>query len=465
MNENNKDRKLGITKQYERQKYDSDAQKRKFKEKQFQGKQVIKDPVTKKELHYSQKSAQNKYHRKNKNGDVISKKWAEHASEVDHIIPLKELHDRNKNNAFLNDSDLKEIANKDPNFRVISKSLNASKQDRSDLQVAFSKENGLPLVGRAELVKQNIKAEVAVNMEIAGRTVSNMGKEFISGAKDGFVNSIVPITVLGIQQLQQVANGEKTLEEAAVDMGKATAGIVVASGTERLLLQGISNALKARGNQILQSLANSTQIAQFITIVSLVMESMSKLLDGEIDGKQFMEEIGQKGTVFVAGMIGGEIGRTIGAAFGTMVVPGVGTAVGAVIGEVIGAVVTSVVCGAIFTCVSTVKEAWKGLKKYQEAERMIKRISSEALREMKTQQEHLEQLIQERNKKWSETIEEGYKRMKEGILNNSFEILNDGLQKIGELFEVNLILKTEEEIDQIFTNKVLTIGRNGGIFE
>lgn len=48
-------------------------------------------------------------------------------AETDHIQSLGELHEKNKWNLFIEDSDLNEIANSDDNFAIINGSLNASK--------------------------------------------------------------------------------------------------------------------------------------------------------------------------------------------------------------------------------------------------------------------------------------------------------------------------------------------------
>ena len=77
------DKKLGVTQDYDRSNYDSASAKRTYKEKAFGDSAVITDPTTGEILHKSQTAAQNKYHMKNDDGENISKKWANHSTEIE----------------------------------------------------------------------------------------------------------------------------------------------------------------------------------------------------------------------------------------------------------------------------------------------------------------------------------------------------------------------------------------------
>lgn len=95
----------------DRSKYD-DVQKRKaFKEEQYGNKKTIKDPYTGKDLHRNGNAALNKYGEKHVN---------EHKSQTDHTISLEKVVNKNKNNTFLSDEDIKEIANIQENYKEIN---------------------------------------------------------------------------------------------------------------------------------------------------------------------------------------------------------------------------------------------------------------------------------------------------------------------------------------------------------
>lgn len=83
---------------------------------------------------------------RNSNGDKISKKWAAHSAEVDHIVLLKEGHNVAKHNPFLSDNDFKEIINSSENYRILSKSENASKGEKSDWERIFNKDRDISIL-------------------------------------------------------------------------------------------------------------------------------------------------------------------------------------------------------------------------------------------------------------------------------------------------------------------------------
>lgn len=98
----------------DRAKYDDTAKRKQFKEEVYGERKTITDPYTGKTLHKDADAALNKYGKNYAN---------EHKSQTDHTIPLKKVVDRNKNNTFLSDEDIKEIANIKENYKEINGSL------------------------------------------------------------------------------------------------------------------------------------------------------------------------------------------------------------------------------------------------------------------------------------------------------------------------------------------------------
>ena len=102
---------------------------RAFKSQAFESGDEIKDVFSQKALTEKQAASKELY------GD----QWANHSAETDHITPVKELHDKYNKNPFLKDDDLKDVANKDTNFSLKSKSSNASKRDSTNNVKIFVK--------------------------------------------------------------------------------------------------------------------------------------------------------------------------------------------------------------------------------------------------------------------------------------------------------------------------------------
>ena len=163
--------------------WDSKKEKELYKEKVFGEKQTYQDPISGKILHKKQTAAQKKYHMKDKEGNTVSSKWAEHAAEVDHIIPLKKAHEKYKKNPFISDEDFKEIMNCEENYRVISKKSNTSKGDKDDWELILDKKSELKLKERTQMASENIKAKTVISQKMTARTIKNVGKAIVGESK------------------------------------------------------------------------------------------------------------------------------------------------------------------------------------------------------------------------------------------------------------------------------------------
>lgn len=448
---------LGITKEYNKENrdklWDSQKGKAQYKDKVFGDKQTYVDPISGKVLHKSQKAAQNKYHMKNSKGENSSTKWAEHSAETDHVNALKDVHDIAKNNPFLSDSDFKEIMNSDENYRILSKKDNTSKGEQNDWDIITDKNNGMSSEARIQMAKEKIGADVTLQGKFAVRTAENVGKEFAAGAKDTLIKSAIPLTVEAVRKMCKVANGEESLGDATKEMGKVVVDVAVAGGTNKLVLDVVNSQLRNSKNAVFSQLANSNQVAQIVTVAMIVKDSAVKYINGEIDGKEFIDEVGVKGSTMVAGMIGGSVGGEIGAILGsiagTITLPGLGTATGAVagkvIGEVLGTIITTVACSAIVSVYNTSKN----LNSYKLKENQIKELETEALREMENQRNKFRNIVERENKHYDEEIRSGFNMIITSACEQTFNVqgVTEGLDKILSLFGKSVAFKNLDEYE------------------
>lgn len=423
----------GVTQEYNSKNrnklWDSTRDKKEFKESVFKEGKLYKDPISGKELHSSQKAAQKKYHMKNWAGENSSTAWANHSPETDHIVPLKEIHNRVKGNPFLSDADFKEIANNSDNYRVTSKSFNTSKGKKSDLVIAFGKDNEISVEGRAKLVKEKIGAEVSLTTRLTSRTIKNVGTEFAEGAVFSLEASVVPLIVEGVSNLCKVANGEKEYSEAAKDMGKLTLSVAASGGTIQVVSTGVNNLMKNSGKEVLRKFANSNQLMQVVTVSLIVKDSVIKYVNGEIDGKQFFEEIGEKGVGMLTGAIGAIAGQAL------IPIP--------IVGAAIGSLIVSTVCLDLYKSIKTVNE-------FKKIENTVSKIATEALAEMNRQQAVLKQLIKEEYLEWDENFKKGYEMIYSGMINDSPDTINQGLSCILSIFSKETAFKSQKNFDDMF---------------
>lgn len=437
--------------------WDSNSAKKDFKNKTFGDKETYFDPISGKTLHKSQTAAQRKYHMKDKEGKNNSTKWAGYASEVDHIVALKDVHDRAKHYPNLTDKDVREIANMEQNFRILSKSYNTSKGAKSDFETILDFKNDLTPQARMELTKGKVKAEVAVQTQLTAHSVKNTSDKFADGAKDTLINSAIPLTAEAVRKMIEVAQGEKSLSEAAGEMGKTTLEVAVAGGANRLLIDTVTKQLLTSSNPMIQSIVRSNQVSQLIATAMIVKDSAMRYINGEIDGEGFIEEVGEKGMSLAAGMIGGtigkEIGMFIGGVAGTLAIPGIGTvggaavggAVGSFVGAILGTMVVTLACNGIVSAYHAVKS----LDDYKVSERRMRRLEAEAIKEIGRQRDIFKDVVTKEFQVWDKHIMEGFDEMLSCACEATFNLdgVTDGLEKILAVFGKKVRFKTIEEYE------------------
>lgn len=416
---------LGMTQEYNRENraklWDSAKGKADYKEKTFAGKQTYVDPVTGKTLHKNKKAAQQKYHMKDKDGNKISSKWAEHAAETDHIYALKDGHDIAKHNPFLSDADFKEIMNSDENYRVLSKSANASKGEKSDWKVIFDKNSNLPAEGKIQMAKEKATADIALQAKFAVRTAQNAGKEFAAGAKDTLINSAVPLTMEAVNKMIKVAQGEESFGEAVKDMGEITADVAIAGGTNKLLVNTVAAQMKNSGSAVLKKIAGSNQVAQIIAVTAIIQKSLVKYINSEIDGKEFVQDVGEKGAILLVGMVAGAPGG------------------------ILGAVIATMACSAVASLFDTAKH----LNDYKLKESQIRRLESQALAEMENQRVRFREIVEREYGVWDERFQSGLDQMLHCACEETYDLqgVTEGLDRILLLCGAEAKFKTIDEYE------------------
>ncbi len=436
------DKKLGITQNYDRSNYDSASAKKAYKEKTFGDSAVITDPTTGKLLHKSQNAAQKKYHMKSG-----SKKWAEHSAETDHINSLESIHDKVKNNAILSktlsDDDIKEIANRDANLRILPKSLNASKGKKSDFEVIFDTDNGLPLKGRMSLAKGKVKSDILVTGELVACATKNVGGLAVDSVKESVSNHTMEFVDYGVEHIIDVVCGNEELENAVVDVGAFAAKTV---GKD--VIKGVAD-MALVNNPLYQSLKNSNALGQLIQVGTIVAESASRLIDGEITADEFMFEIGDKGATMVAQMVGGEVGAIVGQIIGISAGGILGAGAGEVIGRTIGTMVATVACNLIIAIRTNVVNNLKSLNDYKLKEKAIHKLETEAIAEMEHQRQKFRNIVESEYQKWDENIESGFNMMMSSACQEIYDLqgITDGIDRILSVFGKSVMFKSLDEYE------------------
>lgn len=302
----------------------------------FANGKTYRDPYTGAELFAKQRDAKINY----------GPNWQSHSAEADHIDPLNNLVNRNKNNPFLTTDDLKEIGNSKDNYQVISRELNQSSKEigkggstQSEWANDSTRMEGLEkriesgesiesvknriLKNGKEAEKRNDRRAFRKGIRNIGNTAHDAGK---SAAKNSTITSL---TISGIINTVDVIKGEKDCDEAITDLAKdggkaAVFGYVTGGGTTVL-----NQILSYSKSEFLQALSKSNVPSKVITAVMATGDTIKQWCEGEITTQECLIQLGDKSLNIATMGYSMAVGQTI------IPIPIVGGAVGALVGSIL----------------------------------------------------------------------------------------------------------------------------------
>lgn len=258
---------------------------------------------------------------------------------------------------------------------------------------------------------QNINNTVISQAGEVISSIQNGSKEFVCGVSDALENSVIPLMIVGTQDLIKLAKGEMTMKEAVEDVGGVGLKIAVTGGSMRVASYALSGFIEQSSNTMLKAIAKSNQIGTVIVVGTIIARATSKYVSGEIDGEQFFEEISSEGLSLVVGIVGGAIGGPI------------------------GTVIASTACSIMVSSIHSLKQSYKSIDRMQSQYLMtLDRISNRMINEIKESRERLKKVYIDEKKKWDKSVEMGFDMIISGTLNNSMEEISKGINSIMKLF-------------------------------
>ncbi len=444
----------------DRKKYDNPKKRDDYKDKVFGDKKTIKDPYTGDTLHKEKQAAKNKYGDKNYN---------KHTSQTDHTVPIQKIADKNRDNVFLKDEDIKQIANIEANYKEINGNLNQSKGSKSNRQTA--KDNNVSKSQKSKMTKEQFKATVAVETETAKLTLKRANEYGMNAAKQG---AIIGSSISAAQNIQAVIKGDEELSEAALNIAVDTVKAGTSSYAMSIATKSAEGALKTVGHTIsdktagkalekigeqactkLVNFAQSNELGKAVTVTLEVGKSVKRYLDGEITNGELVVELGEKGTALVCSFAMGAEGAVWGAKAGGIiggligsVLPVAGTAAGATTGVIIGTVVGEIVGNMVGYMIGS--EIYKTVTDYykqfdpEKAEREMKKYAALA-DQIETYRWNIEKNFRDIHMKNNELVMAAFVNMKESILCDDVDRFTSALAQICNLYGDDVMFKTNED--------------------
>ena len=157
------------------------------------------------------------------------------------------------------------------------------------------------------------------------------------GVKSGLLAAGITLAVSTVENVSAYVSGDITAEEMAYDIVTETAAAGVIEGASTIISSSISSAMENSSKAVIQKIGGSSLPAAVVSFAVTSYDCITDYAKGEIDGSEFVYELGDNAASVAGAIKGGAIGASIGTAVGGPV----GSVVGGIVGGMVGAVVAS----------------------------------------------------------------------------------------------------------------------------
>lgn len=381
------------------------------KDRAFGNNALIKDPYSGKDIFRRKADAMLQYGKKN---------MSDHSAETDHIKPLNKVYDETKNNPWLSNGNIADTANSDDNLRVTNRTINNAKRDRTNEQFVndtdYLEKKGIELSedGKQRMLDDGARADRSIKKGLAKKSVKNF---MLTGHRAGIEGAKYGAAIGGgmsmIKNSVAAIKGEKCAGEAVADTVKDTAGSAATGYFSSFFGTNLTHIMASSGNTVMKVLSKSNLPSTIVACAIETVKTTKKFLCGEIDGTEYLTELGEKGT--------GTLSSTIGATVGQFAIPI--PVVGGLVGGLVGYAFSSSYYKELVTVMKNRKLA------HQELE-AVKKECDAAMAQMKQYRRELEELSEKYFADMKETFTSAFAEIESGIISGSADKVISGSNAI-----------------------------------
>lgn len=399
-----------------RELYDSGIAKKNVKQKSFDNAKSnntkVVDPYLNTELKQRKIEAK----------EAFGVNWTEHLAEGDHITPIERIHKDNKNNPWLKNEDIKNIANSDDNLQTVSRKFNNAKRSRTNEEFVndekYLKEKKIFISedGKDKAIEVQRKSEQSINRQVKQTSLKNAVKTGHEAGVAGAKNSaITAATISGVMNIVSVIKGEKEASEALVDTSVDTTKAAITGYLMTGGITTISHTLSNSSSKFIQALSKSNIPGYIITAVITTGNTISRYVNGEISTQDCIAELGEKGLNLATAGYSMAVGQAL------IPIPVVGAAVGALVGSLL----TSSIYNKVVNDLQNIKH------EHDERLRLIEEL--EQLREQeKNYRKELESYLQEYFKGFEDCFDDALLTIEDSFRAGDADGVIKGANKITE---------------------------------
>lgn len=286
-----------------------------YKKEVFQNNEVVKDPYTGKQIYKNQATA------KEQNGNI------KQSGEVDHIVPLKNVHNQTKEKVWVTQDEVGDVANNEDNYWVVSTEYNRSKNDSTNKEVVKQEKVDLTEEGKKQALKDQKNAQKAIDKKLTKAKYKNIRETGHKAGKEGAKNAgVTAFATSAVFNFVDVIQGKKEVEDALLETATtatvATVSGYVVTGTMTV----VAHSLTGGKSQILKTLGQANAPAKIITAISVTGKTLHDWSTGEITTQECILQLGEKGLSYATMGYSTAVGQAL------IPIPILGGVIGALIG-------------------------------------------------------------------------------------------------------------------------------------
>lgn len=147
-----------------------------------------------------------------------------------------------------------------------------------------------------------------------------------AGAKSAACSAAFAGSISIISNLVAVSKGDKSPEVALGDVAKDTGSAAVVGGTTGFVGSAIQGAMRNAASDTVRTLSKTNLAATIVTATMGASKSLSRYIQGDIDGVQCFEELGEQGYGMISSAMFAVVGQAV------IPIPAVGAIIGSMVG-------------------------------------------------------------------------------------------------------------------------------------
>lgn len=397
--------------------------RKKYKDAQYNGKKSRKDDYTGERVF------------RGRGQSSLYKHPLSKTSDTDHITPIKVVEKRYPS---LTETQKKTLVNDEKhNYATISSKLNRSKGDLENHEYLIRQiKKGEPedLGTSARMLAKELDSRVymdatATRMYVqnaAGRSKELM-RTAVTGTENALTVSAIPLAIFATQNVVAVANNEKTLAEAAKDVGAMAGKVAVTGGATELVFKAFVKPAPDKVVAHMTKIGNINQIGNVIIVAELIARTTVRYLNGDISGEEFFYNIGSDAVGMASGILAHKL-------FVMCALPG----------PMLASMIGSAVCSEIYAQANKLRQEKKD-------NREIREIAEAASAELKVQQEKLHWLMEKNHAQWVTEMDMCFQKIAVGLVESNVSQINQNLRKLAKC--CSLYENGDEAIDDLLTGR------------